>query len=140
MGFQKVCLYRAIFLLKLKSILTKINFHVLNLKCQKTRPIHPLWHKLERFHIWVTPKYKVLIINDFAEATLNMTFSFRSFIVSCIKLFRDSLWHRTHYLFSDVDAAMASFQVLVNTYFLKFRLALLWFCMLIELSALVHLI
>ena len=39
------------------------------------------------------------------------------------------------YLFSDIDAVMATFHVLVNTYFLNFRLALL-----IVLRALVHLI
>ena len=39
----------------------------------------------------------------------------------------------THYLFSDIDAVTATFQVLANTYFLNFRLALLWFCLLIVL-------
>ena len=47
----------------------------------------------------------------------------------------DSFWHGTHYLFSDIDAVTATFHVLVNTYFLNFRLALL-----IVLRALVHLI
>ena len=37
----------------------------------------------------------------------------------------DSFWHGTHYLFSDIDAVTATFHVLVNTYFLNFRLALL---------------
>ena len=47
----------------------------------------------------------------------------------------DSFWHETHYLFSDIDAVTATFHVLVNTYFLNFRLALL-----IVLRALVYLI
>ena len=47
----------------------------------------------------------------------------------------DSFWHGTYYLFSDIDAVTATFHVLVNTYFLNFRLALL-----IVLRALVHLI
>ena len=47
----------------------------------------------------------------------------------------DYFWHGSHYLFSDIDAAATTFHVLVNTYFLKFRLALL-----IVLRALVHLI
>ena len=47
----------------------------------------------------------------------------------------DSFWHGTHYLFSDTDPMTATFHVLVNTYFLNFRLALL-----IVLRALVHLI
>ena len=47
----------------------------------------------------------------------------------------DSFWHGTHYLFSDIDAVTATFHVLVNTYFLNFRLALL-----IVLRAPVHLI
>ena len=46
-----------------------------------------------------------------------------------------SFWHGTHYLFSDKDAVTATFHVLVNTYFLNFRLALL-----IVLRALVHII
>ena len=37
----------------------------------------------------------------------------------------DSFWHGTHYLFSDIDVVTATFHVLVNTYFLNFRLALL---------------
>ena len=36
----------------------------------------------------------------------------------------DSFWHGTHYLFPDIDAVPATFQVLVNN-FLNFRLALL---------------
>ena len=48
---------------------------------------------------------------------------------------RVSFWHGTHYLFSDIDAMTATFHVLVNTYFLNFRLVLL-----IVLRALVHLI
>ena len=50
----------------------------------------------------------------------------------------DSFWHgTTHYLFSDIGRCSVStiFHVLVNTYFLNFRLALL-----IVLRALVHLI
>ena len=47
----------------------------------------------------------------------------------------DSFWHGTHYLFPDIDAVTTTFHVLVNTYFLNFRLALL-----IALRALVHLI
>ena len=47
----------------------------------------------------------------------------------------DSFKHGTHYLFSDIDAVMATFHVLVNTYFLNFRFALM-----IVLRALVHLI
>ena len=47
----------------------------------------------------------------------------------------DSFWHGTHYLFPDIDAVTITFHVLVNTYFLNFRLALL-----IVLRALVHLI
>ena len=44
--------------------------------------------------------------------------------------------------FSDKDAMTDTFQVLVNTYLLNFRLALLWFChcLLIILRVLVHLI
>ena len=44
------------------------------------------------------------------------------------------------FLFIGIDTMMANLQVLVNTYFLKFRLALLWFCLLVVLRALVHLI
>ena len=47
----------------------------------------------------------------------------------------DSFWPGTHYLFSDIDTVTATFHVLVNTYFLNFRLTLL-----IVLGALVHLI
>ena len=47
----------------------------------------------------------------------------------------DSFWHGSHYLFSDIDAAATTFHILVNTYFLKFRLALL-----IVLRTLVHLV
>ena len=45
-------------------------------------------------------------------------------------------------LFSDIatDAVSATFKVLVNTYFLNFRLALPWFCLLIVLRALAHLV
>ena len=43
-------------------------------------------------------------------------------------------------LFSDIDAVTATFQVFINTYFLNFTLALLWFCLLIVLRDLVHLI
>ena len=39
-----------------------------------------------------------------------------------------------------IDAVTATFQVSVNTYFLNFRLALLWLCLLIVLRALVYLI
>ena len=37
----------------------------------------------------------------------------------------DFFWYGTHYLFSDKDAVMVAFHVLVNTYFLNFRFALL---------------
>ena len=47
----------------------------------------------------------------------------------------DSFWHGTHYFFSDIDTVTATFYVLVNTYFLNFRTALL-----IVLRALAHLI
>ena len=47
----------------------------------------------------------------------------------------DSLWHGTHYLFSDIGVVTATFHILISTYFLNFRLALL-----IVLRALVHLI
>ena len=46
-----------------------------------------------------------------------------------------SFWHGTHYLFSDIDAVMATFHVLINTYFFNFILAPM-----IVLRALVHLI
>ena len=47
----------------------------------------------------------------------------------------DSFCHGTHYLFSDIDAVTTTFYVLVNKYFLNFRLTLL-----IVLRARVHLI
>ena len=46
-----------------------------------------------------------------------------------------SFWHGGRYLFSDIDALTTHFHVLVNTYFLNFRFALL-----IVLRTLVHLI
>ena len=39
-----------------------------------------------------------------------------------------------------INAVTATFQVSVNTYFLNFRLALLWLCLLFVLRALVYLI
>ena len=39
-----------------------------------------------------------------------------------------------------INVVTATFQVSVNTYFLNFRLALLWLCLLIVLRALVYLI
>ena len=46
----------------------------------------------------------------------------------------DYFWHGIHYLFPDIDAVSTTFHVLVNTYFLNFRLVLL-----IVLRVLVHL-
>ena len=61
------------------------------------------------------------------ERSLNVT-TFRYY---CLVFFLT--WN--HYLFSDIDAVTTTFHVMVNTYFLNFRLALL-----IVLRALVHLI
>ena len=47
----------------------------------------------------------------------------------------DSFWYGTHSLLSDINAVTTTFHVLVNTYFLSFRLTPL-----IVLRALVHLI
>ena len=47
----------------------------------------------------------------------------------------DSFWHGTHYLFSDIDTVAGIFHVLVNIYFLNFRLAVL-----IVMRALFHII
>ena len=63
-----------------------------------------------------------------SEGSLDVT----SFRYCCLGY---SFWHGTHYLFSDIDAVIVTFHVLVNTYFLNFELALL-----IVLRALVHLI
>ena len=118
-----------------------------------------------RFNMWVTPKtnrpsfclilklsqaldglFSVLssphglrfLLN---EGLLNVT-TFRccclGFFLTWNPLFifrYNSFWHGIHYLFSDINAVIATFHVLVNTYFLNFRLALL-----IVLRALVHLI
>ena len=75
----------------------------------------------------------VVLLN---EESLNVT----TFRYRCLG---NSLWHGTHYLFIDThsgypdidDAVTTTFHVLVNTYFLHFRLALL-----IVLRALLHLI
>ena len=57
-----------------------------------------------------------------------------TFTYCCLGFFL--VWKNgTHYLFSDIDAVTATFDILVNTYFLKFRLTLL-----VLLRALVHLI
>ena len=72
----------------------------------------------------------VLLLN---EALLNVT----TFRYCCLGFLL--AWNPLYYLFSDIDAVTATFQVLVNTYFLNFRIALLWFCLLIVLRALVHL-
>ena len=37
----------------------------------------------------------------------------------------DFFWYETHYLFSNIDAVTSTFRVLVNTYFLNFRLTLM---------------
>ena len=56
----------------------------------------------------------------------------------------DSFHHGTQYLFADIDArrdaVITTFQVLVKTYFFNISYALLWFCLLIALRALFHLI
>ena len=68
------------------------------------------------------------------EASLNVTI----FRYCCMGFF---LAWNPQYLFPDRDAAVtATFQVLVNTYFLSFRLPLLWLCLLIVLRTLAHLI
>ena len=56
------------------------------------------------------------------------------FPILLLWIYSFSFWHGTHYLFSDIDAVTNTFHVLVNTYFLNFRLALM-----IVLRALVHL-
>ena len=69
---------------------------------------------------------KALLLN---EESLNVT----TFMYCCMGFFL--AWNPLTYLFSDIDAVTTTFHVLVNTYFLNFRLALI-----IVLRALVHLI
>ena len=66
------------------------------------------------------------------EASLNVTI-FRYYSLGFF-LARNPL-----FIFRYTDAVTATFQVLVSTYFLNFKLALLWFCLLIVLRALAHL-
>ena len=104
---------------------------------------------LKASHALVCSVYHLGInINASDEASLNVTSSFRSFIIS-----RNSLiWllldivsskgfskHGIQYFFSDIDAAMTSFQVLVNA-FCQLQACTALFCLLIVLRALFHLI
>ena len=133
-------------------------FHVSNLN---TRVLDPptshinLMQTVGRFDMWVTPKTNrpsfclILKLSHALDGLFSVlsglhghkhkrTFCWMkdhwTWLLSDIVAW-DSFWHGTHYLFSDIDAVTTTFHVLVNTYFLNFRLTLLT-----VLRALIHLI
>ena len=129
-------------------------FHGSDLNTPAAKPTHSL-ASIWRFNMWVTPKTNrpsfclILKLSHALDGLFSVlswlhsrkhkcTFSWmkdhRTWLLSDIVPW-DSFWHGTHYLFSDIDAMTATFHVLVNTYFLNFRLAVL-----IVLTDLVHLI
>ena len=120
-------------------------FHVSNFNTRKldTRPTHPLasiWHKLGEDSIcdeWPLKQTDLKTYSCTGWSKHKCTFWWMkdhwTWLLPDI-ISWDYFWHGIHYLFPDIDAVSTTFHVLVNTYFLNFRLVLL-----IVLRVLVHL-
>ena len=72
--------------------------------------------------------YLGCMVVDINRLFAEWKFTERDYIVAW-----DSFSHGIHYLFSDIDAVKATFHVLVNTYLLNFRLAMLYWGLLLTL-------
>ena len=134
------------------------NFVIVSVPCKTNRPSFWIILKLSDALVCSVFYLDRMVINInalklyvFEWSIAEGNFFIYMFIVSCnslIWLLSDLVssegfslaWH-TQIIFS-IDPAKASSRVLllVNTYFLNFRLALYWFCLLIVLRALVRLI
>ena len=132
----------------------------INVSAQPIHPLASLWHKLWEDSICEWPLNQkrpifclILKVSHALDSLFSVLFRLlgRTYICAFCWMKHHWMWlvsdivawdsiEHTIYLFSEIDAVTFTFQVSVGTYFLNFRLALLWFCLLIVLRALVYLI